>query len=63
MGVLHVWVDVEAGDAEVDVTYISFNVSVQYIRQCGQLPGTCNGSTKQLEHPLRFVESLISQIH
>ena len=31
MGVLHVGVDVEAGDAEVDVIYISFIVSVQFI--------------------------------
>ena len=31
MGVLHVGVDVEAGDAEVDVIYISFIVSVQCI--------------------------------
>ena len=31
MGVLHVGVDVGAGDAEVDVIYISFIVSVQYI--------------------------------
>ena len=31
MGVLHVGVDVVAGDAEVDVIYISFIVSVQYI--------------------------------
>ena len=31
MGVLHVRVDVEAGDAEVDMIYISFIVSVQYI--------------------------------
>ena len=31
MGVLHVGVDVEAGDAEVDVINISFIVSVQYI--------------------------------
>ena len=30
-GVLHVGVDVGAGDAEVDVIYISFIVSVQYI--------------------------------
>ena len=32
MGVLHVGVDVGAGDSEVDVIYISFIVSVQYIR-------------------------------
>ena len=31
MGVLHVGVDVGAGDAEVDVIYISFIVSVQHI--------------------------------
>ena len=31
MGVLHVGVDVGAGDAEVDVSYVSFIVSVQYI--------------------------------
>ena len=31
MGVLHVGVDVEAGDAAVDVIYISFIVSVQFI--------------------------------
>ena len=31
MGVLHVGVDVGAVDAEVDVIYISFIVSVQYI--------------------------------
>ena len=31
MGVLRVGVDVGAGDAEVDVIYISFIVSVQYI--------------------------------
>ena len=31
MGVLHVGVDVGAGDAEVDVIYTSFIVSVQYI--------------------------------
>ena len=31
MGVLHIGVDVGAGDAEVDVIYISFIVSVQYI--------------------------------
>ena len=31
MGVFHVGVDVGAGDAEVDVIYISFIVSVQYI--------------------------------
>ena len=31
MGVLHVGVDVGAGDAKVDVIYISFIVSVQYI--------------------------------
>ena len=30
MGVLHAGVDVEAGDAEVDVICISFIVSVQY---------------------------------
>ena len=30
-GVLHVGVDVGAGGAEVDVIYISFIVSVQYI--------------------------------
>ena len=32
MGVLHVGVDVGAGDAEVDIIYISFIVSIQYIR-------------------------------
>ena len=32
MGVLHVGVDVGVADAEVDVIYISFIVSVQYIR-------------------------------
>ena len=31
MGVLHVGVGVGAGDAEADVIYISFIVSVQYI--------------------------------
>ena len=31
MGVFHVGVDVGAGDAEVDVVYISFIVSVQHI--------------------------------
>ena len=31
MGVLHIGVDVGAGDAEVDVIYISSIVSVQYI--------------------------------
>ena len=31
MGVLHVGVDVRVGDAEVDVIYISFIVSVQCI--------------------------------
>ena len=31
MGVLHVGVDVGTGDAEVDVIYISFIVSVQHI--------------------------------
>ena len=31
MGVLHVGVDVAAGDAEVDVIYIPFIVSVQNI--------------------------------
>ena len=31
MGVPHVGVDVGAGDAEVDLIYISFIVSVQYI--------------------------------
>ena len=31
MGVLHVGVDVGVGDAEADVIYISFIVSVQYI--------------------------------
>ena len=31
VGVLHVGVDVGAGDAEVDVIYISFIVIVQYI--------------------------------
>ena len=31
MGVLHVGVDVGAGDAEVDLIYISFMVSVQHI--------------------------------
>ena len=31
MSVLHVGVDVGAGDAEVDVIYISFIVSVQYV--------------------------------
>ena len=31
MGVLHVGVDVGAGDAEVDVIYVPFIVSVQYI--------------------------------
>ena len=31
MGVLHVGVDVGAGDAEVDVIYISFIVSVRYM--------------------------------
>ena len=31
MGVLHVGVDVGAEDAEADVIYISFIVSVQYI--------------------------------
>ena len=31
MGVLHVGVDVGAGDAEVDVIYVSFIVSVQHI--------------------------------
>ena len=31
MGVLHVRVDVGAGDAEVDVIYLSFIVSVQHI--------------------------------
>ena len=31
MGVLHVGVDVGAGDAEVDVIYVSFVVSVQHI--------------------------------
>ena len=31
MGVLHVGIDVGAGDAEVDVIYISFIVSVQHI--------------------------------
>ena len=31
MGVLHVGVDVGSGGAEVDVIYISFIVSVQYI--------------------------------
>ena len=31
MDVLHVGVDVGAGDAEVDVIYISFIVSVQHI--------------------------------
>ena len=41
MGVLHVGVDVGAGDAEVDVMYISFIVSIQYIRylwSTGQQP-------------------------
>ena len=41
MGVLHVGVDVGAGDAEVDVMYISFIVSVQYIKylwSTGQQP-------------------------
>ena len=37
MGVLHVGVDVGAGDAEVDVIYISLIVSVQHIGTCGQL--------------------------
>ena len=32
MGVLHVGVNVGAGDAEVYVIYISFIVGVQYIR-------------------------------
>ena len=32
MGVLHVGVDVEAGDPDVDVIYISFIVSVQHIK-------------------------------
>ena len=32
MGVLHVGVDVEAGDAEVDVFYTLFIVSVQHTR-------------------------------
>ena len=31
MGVLHVGVDVGAGDAEVDATYIPFIVSVQHV--------------------------------
>ena len=31
MGVLHVGIDVGAGDIEVDVIYISFIVSVQHI--------------------------------
>ena len=31
MGVLHDGVDVGAGDAEVDLIYISFIVSVQYM--------------------------------
>ena len=31
MGVLHVGVDVGAGDVEVDVIYISFIVSVHHI--------------------------------
>ena len=31
MGVFHVGVDVGAGDAEVDVIYVSFIVIVQYI--------------------------------
>ena len=30
-GVIHVGVEVRAGDAEVDVIYISFIMSVQYI--------------------------------
>ena len=31
MGILHVGVDVGAGEAEVDVIYISFIVSVQHM--------------------------------
>ena len=31
MGVLHVGVDVGAGDPEIDVIYISFIVSVQHM--------------------------------
>ena len=35
MGALHVGVDVEAGDPEVDVIYIPFIVSVQHIEYLG----------------------------
>ena len=35
MGVLHVGVDVEAGDPEVGVIYMSFIVSVQHIGYLG----------------------------
>ena len=49
-GVLHVGVDVEAGDAEVDVIYISFIMSVQYIGYL--VPYKDNGTARQQQQQL-----------
>ena len=54
-GVLHVGVDVGAGDAEVDVIYILFVLSVQYIGYL--IPYKDSGTTRQqqqLNHCVQY---------
>ena len=51
---VYVGVDVGAGDVEVDVMYISFIVSVQYIRYLAPYRQGTKTSGQQLNHPVQY---------